>query len=50
MSNQKRFERRPSVGGIPPVNLFEFSALHKEIVNSYDKQNVVRYIFSSEFE
>lgn len=32
------------------MNLFEFSALHKEIVNSYDKQNVVRYIFSSEFE
>ena len=33
MSNQIRFERRPSVGGIPPVNLFEFSALHKEIIN-----------------
>jgi len=27
MSNQKRFERRPSVGGIPPVKLFEFKSL-----------------------
>lgn len=26
-SNQKRFESRPNDGGIPPVKLFEFSAL-----------------------
>lgn len=45
-SNQMRFERRPSVGGILPVNWFEFRALHEwnSSIELYHLMNRIMFI------